>query len=140
MVVASPAARRVPLTASPPTNATVAELDRLRASDEACRVARDLQRQPRHPRPALATGVPLVVGPALPDDAEHGARVAWAGAGLMVPKRLLGPRSMRAAIRRVLNEPRFAIRAAEIASSGIAERAPRRAADLVESIAPAQGR
>jgi UDP:flavonoid glycosyltransferase YjiC (YdhE family) len=65
---------------------------------------------------ALARGVPIVIGPALPDDAERGARVAWTGAGLTVPRRLLGARSLRWAARQAIGEPRFAARAGAIAA------------------------
>ena len=40
---------------------------------------------------ALSEGVPLVVCPAGGDMGENGARVAWSGAGLMLPWGLLGP-------------------------------------------------
>jgi UDP:flavonoid glycosyltransferase YjiC (YdhE family) len=49
---------------------------------------------------ALAEGVPVLVSPAMPDDAEHGARVAWAGVGLMVPRWLRRPGSLQAAALR----------------------------------------
>ena len=39
---------------------------------------------------ALAAGVPVLVCPPAGDMAENGARVAWSGAGLMLPHRLLG--------------------------------------------------
>ena len=39
---------------------------------------------------ALAAGVPVLCCPAVGDMAENGARVAWSGAGLMLPWRLLG--------------------------------------------------
>ena len=84
---------------------------------------------------ALSEGVPLVVGPAMPDDAEHGARVAWAGAGLMVPKPLLKPGSLLVAVRRVLADPRFAARAREIAAWGQGNDGAARGAALVERYA-----
>jgi UDP:flavonoid glycosyltransferase YjiC (YdhE family) len=84
---------------------------------------------------ALTHGIPLVVGPALPDDAERGARVAWAGAGLLVPKRLLAARSLRWAARRVLGDPRFAESARAIGAWSRANDGPSRGADLVERYA-----
>jgi UDP:flavonoid glycosyltransferase YjiC (YdhE family) len=63
---------------------------------------------------ALAEGVPVLVCPAIGDMAETGARVAWAGVGLMLPGRLLGPGPLRWAVRRVLKDPGFAERAQEI--------------------------
>jgi UDP:flavonoid glycosyltransferase YjiC (YdhE family) len=65
---------------------------------------------------ALGEGVPLIVSPAMPDDAEHGARVAWAGVGSMIPRPLLRPAALRAAVRRVLADHRFAQRARTIAA------------------------
>ena len=82
---------------------------------------------------ALSEGVPVLISPAMPDDAEHGARVAWAGAGLMVPRPLLGERSLRAAARRLLGDPSFAERAAGIAAAGRERDGAARGADLVEA-------
>jgi UDP:flavonoid glycosyltransferase YjiC (YdhE family) len=65
---------------------------------------------------ALAEGVPVLVCPAIGDMAETGARVAWAGAGLMLPGRLLAPDTLRLASRSILRGPRFAARAAVIAA------------------------
>ena len=65
---------------------------------------------------ALAEGVPVLVCPAIGDMAETGARVAWAGAGLMVPGRLLSPGTLRLASRSILRGRRFAARAAVIAA------------------------
>jgi UDP:flavonoid glycosyltransferase YjiC (YdhE family) len=64
---------------------------------------------------ALAEGVPVLVCPAIGDMAETGARVAWAGAGLMLPGRLLGPRTLRRTSRLLLRDRSFVTRAAAIA-------------------------
>ena len=64
---------------------------------------------------ALAEGVPVLVCPAIGDMAETGARVAWAGAGLMLPGRLLGPRTLRRTARLLLRDRSFVTRAAAIA-------------------------
>ena len=45
---------------------------------------------------ALAAGAPVLCCPAVGDMAENGARVAWAGAGLMLPWRLAQPAALRA--------------------------------------------
>lgn len=84
---------------------------------------------------ALAAGSPLLVSPRAGDQAENGARVAWSGAGLMLPDRLLGPSALRASIRRLLGEPRFARRAAEIARWAAGNDGAGRAAALVERLA-----
>jgi UDP:flavonoid glycosyltransferase YjiC (YdhE family) len=65
---------------------------------------------------ALAEGVPLVVRPAGGDMGENGARVAWAGAGLMVPRPLLAAGPLRWAVRRVLADAGFAARARAISA------------------------
>jgi UDP:flavonoid glycosyltransferase YjiC (YdhE family) len=65
---------------------------------------------------ALAEGVPVLVCPAIGDMAETGARVAWAGVGLMLPGRLLRPGPLRWAVRRLLTGEDFAGAAATVAS------------------------
>jgi len=82
---------------------------------------------------ALSAGVPVVVCPVGADTAENGARLAWAGAGEMLPRRLLGPRSLRRVTRLVLTQRRYASRAREIAAWGAAHDGPRTAAALIES-------
>ena len=84
---------------------------------------------------ALGCGTPLVCCPAVGDMAENAARVAWAGAGLMVPWRLTGARSMRVAVRRVLGDASFGARAREIARWGEANDGAARGAELVEELA-----
>ena len=51
---------------------------------------------------ALECGCPVVVCPAGGDMAENAARVDWAGLGVRLPRRLLGPRSLRLAVARAL--------------------------------------
>ena len=84
---------------------------------------------------SLASGVPLLVCPADGDMPENAARVAWAGAGLRLPRRLLGRRTLRAAARRLLSEPRFAARAREIARWTGSNDGSVRGAELVEELA-----
>lgn len=84
---------------------------------------------------ALAAGTPLLVCPSVGDMGENAARVAWSGAGLSVPRRLLSRRSIRLATRRLLGEPRFAERAGEIAAWSEANDGAAAAADLVEDAA-----
>ncbi len=83
----------------------------------------------------LAAGSPVLVVPPAGDMAENGARVTWAGAGLMLPQRLLSASSLRAAVRRLLTEERFRRRAGEIATWHAGHDGPARAADLVEALA-----
>ena len=84
---------------------------------------------------ALQAGAPLLVCPDVGDMAENGARVAWAGAGLSLPRRLLSPRGIRLATKRILGEPRFGERAEEIARWSRANDGAERAAELVEGAA-----
>jgi UDP:flavonoid glycosyltransferase YjiC (YdhE family) len=53
---------------------------------------------------ALAEGVPVLVCPAWGDQADNGARAAWAGTGLTIPLRLLAPRPLRWTVRRLLGD------------------------------------
>src|SRR4051794_21380994 len=84
---------------------------------------------------SLAAGTPLLVSPAGGDMGENAARVSWSGAGLYVPRRLLSPRAIRVAMRRLLAEPGFTVRAEEIAAWSAAHDGARAAADRVESAA-----
>ena len=54
---------------------------------------------------ALACGVPVVGCPAAGDMAENAARVAWAGCGVSLPRRLVTPRGIRLAVRKLLAAP-----------------------------------
>jgi UDP:flavonoid glycosyltransferase YjiC (YdhE family) len=81
---------------------------------------------------SLAAGAPLVVHPAMPDDTEHGARVAWAGAGVMVRRRAHLPGALGRAIERVLTDGRFRAGAGELATWCAANDGAVRGAELVE--------
>jgi UDP:flavonoid glycosyltransferase YjiC (YdhE family) len=63
---------------------------------------------------ALASGVPVVGCPAAGDMAENAARLDWTGCGVSLPRRLITPRGVRLAVRRLLSEPGYARRAAEL--------------------------
>ena len=84
---------------------------------------------------ALTAGVPVLCCPAVGDMAENGARVAWSGAGLMLPWRLLGRRTLRLAVRRLLGDDSFRARAGEIEAWARANDGAERAAALVEQLA-----
>jgi UDP:flavonoid glycosyltransferase YjiC (YdhE family) len=83
---------------------------------------------------ALGAGAPALCCPAVGDMAENSARVAWAGAGLMLPWRLTGAASVRWAARRVLADPGFRRRASEIAVWASQNDGAERGAELVEHI------
>jgi UDP:flavonoid glycosyltransferase YjiC (YdhE family) len=84
---------------------------------------------------ALAAGAPLLVCPAVGDMAENGARVAWSGTGLTLPRRLLSRRGIRLATRRLLADARCRGRAEELATWAEANDGASRAAELVEDAA-----
>jgi UDP:flavonoid glycosyltransferase YjiC (YdhE family) len=60
---------------------------------------------------SLASGVPVVACPAAGDMGENAARIAWAGVGVPLPRRLVTARGVRLAVQRVLSEPAIAERA-----------------------------
>jgi UDP:flavonoid glycosyltransferase YjiC (YdhE family) len=60
---------------------------------------------------ALASGVPLVACPAAGDMGENASRVAWAGVGVPLPRRLVSARGVRLAVARVLADARYTQRA-----------------------------
>jgi MGT family glycosyltransferase len=84
---------------------------------------------------ALAAGVPVICCPAVGDMAENAARVAWAGAGLMLPWRLTRSAALRVAVRKALSGAGFRIRAGEIASWSREHDGASAGADLVENLA-----
>ena len=84
---------------------------------------------------ALGAGVPVTACPAVGDMAENGARVAWAGAGLMLPRRLTRPGPLRMVARRILTDGGFKQRAEEISAWGRQNDGAERGAELVERFA-----
>lgn len=84
---------------------------------------------------ALASGAPVLAVPHAGDMAENAARADWAGVGVRLPWRLLGPRTLRLATRRALAEPSLAARARELAAWAAAHDGAERAAELVEGLA-----
>jgi UDP:flavonoid glycosyltransferase YjiC (YdhE family) len=60
---------------------------------------------------ALSCGCALVVCPAGGDMAENAARTDWAGLGVRLPRRLLGPHTLRLAVQRALGDARMRARA-----------------------------
>jgi len=84
---------------------------------------------------ALTAGCVVVACPAAGDMYENAARVAWAGAGVRLPRRLTTPRGVRLAVQRALAEPRLGERAREMAAWAATHDAAGRAAELVERLA-----
>ena len=84
---------------------------------------------------ALACGCAVLAVPHVGDMAENAARADWAGVGVRLPWRLLGPASLRLAVRRALAERSLAERARELAAWAAANDGAARSADLVEQLA-----
>jgi MGT family glycosyltransferase len=87
---------------------------------------------------ALACGCPVVAVPHAGDMAENAARADWGGVGVRLPWRLVGPATVRLAVRRALGEPSLAARAAELATWSRANDGASAAAQLVEQLAVSQ--
>src|SRR3954469_4810473 len=63
---------------------------------------------------SLASGVPLVACPAAGDMGENASRIAWAGVGVPLPRRLVTARGVRLAVARVLRDAGFEQRARSV--------------------------
>ena len=87
---------------------------------------------------ALASGCVVVGCPAAGDMAENAARIDWAGVGVRVPRRFVGPRALRLAVRRALRDGEMRARARELAAWAAGHDGAATAAGLVEALA-AQG-
>src|SRR3954452_9637874 len=60
---------------------------------------------------SLASGVPLVACPAAGDMGENASRIAWAGVGVPLARRLVSARGVRLAVQKVLSDRRYSERA-----------------------------
>lgn len=65
---------------------------------------------------ALRAGVPIVAAGRTEDKAEVGARVAWSGVGVEIPKQRPSVEDLRDAVGRVLSEPAYLRRARAVAA------------------------
>jgi UDP:flavonoid glycosyltransferase YjiC (YdhE family) len=84
---------------------------------------------------ALASGTPLVACPHAGDMAENAARVRWSGLGVSLPRRFHTPRGVRLAVRRLLADPSYAERAAEVRDWCTGHDGAATAADELEAFA-----
>jgi UDP:flavonoid glycosyltransferase YjiC (YdhE family) len=82
---------------------------------------------------ALASGAAVVACPEAGDQNENAARIAWVGAGVRVPRRLITPANVRAAVRMALEDPAIGARARELAAWAAGNDGATRAAELVEA-------
>jgi UDP:flavonoid glycosyltransferase YjiC (YdhE family) len=81
---------------------------------------------------ALASGAPVIGCPAAGDMAENAARIAWAGAGVSLPRRLVTGRGVRLAVRKVLSDPGYTNRAGDLAAWAARRDGAAVAADALE--------
>jgi UDP:flavonoid glycosyltransferase YjiC (YdhE family) len=65
---------------------------------------------------ALSHGVPIVGAGLTQDKADVNARIAWSGVGIDLRSNEPAPQAVRDAVRAVLDQPRYRIRAKEIAA------------------------
>jgi UDP:flavonoid glycosyltransferase YjiC (YdhE family) len=89
---------------------------------------------------ALASGAPVVACQEAGDMAENASRVAWSGAGVSLPRRLVTPRGVRLAVERVLADGRLARRAGELRDWAARNDGGARAAAAVEAFAAREAR
>lgn len=85
---------------------------------------------------ALAESVPVVAAGTTEDKLEVNARIAHAGVGIDLRTSRPKPAVIRAAVRKVLTEPAYAVRAGELAAEIAAAGREQQAATLLESAAP----
>ena len=83
---------------------------------------------------ALASGTPVIACPHAGDMAENSARIRWAGLGVSLPRRFHTPRGIRLAVGRLLANPDYARRAAEVRAWCEAHDGAAAAAELLESV------
>jgi MGT family glycosyltransferase len=88
---------------------------------------------------ALIAGIPQVVVPLGRDQPDNAARVVYAGAGVRLRKNA-SARALRAAVARVIEDPRYQAGAARMASRLAAERDANLAVDELERVAAAAPR
>src|ERR1700744_3074172 len=84
---------------------------------------------------ALASGCRVLAVPHAGDMAENAARVDWAGAGVRLPWRVLGPRTLRLAVPHGLPAGSLAGRRGGLEAWAAAHAGAERAADLVGRLA-----
>lgn len=88
---------------------------------------------------ALSHGCAVIACPVAGDMNENAARVAWAGAGLRLPSRLIAPRPLRLAVMRAIEDGAIAAKARELARWSKTHDAAATAAPLIEALAQPGG-
>lgn len=84
---------------------------------------------------ALANGVPVISAGITEDKPEVGNRIAHSGVGVNLRTHRPTPEQVRAAFRKVINDPRYRARAQEMKTELARHDAPKEAADLLERLA-----
>lgn len=87
---------------------------------------------------ALTSGAPVVVTPDSGDQYENAARVRWAGVGVAVPHRFSSPRTIAAAVEKLLADPGSRRRTQALAEWAAEHDAAGRAADEILDFAAAR--
>ncbi|NMN97352.1 glycosyltransferase [Antrihabitans stalactiti] len=88
---------------------------------------------------ALSHGVPMVQAGTTEEKAENAARIQWSGVGLRLGKTHPAPEKVRRAVRRVLDEPSFAVAARKVQAEMAEHDAGNEGADLLEELATRRG-
>jgi MGT family glycosyltransferase len=88
---------------------------------------------------AMEAGVPLVLVPTTWDKPDNARRVTEAGAGVKLSPKSCTPDTLRAAVREVLDVPRYRDAARHMAAVLAASPGPARAAELLEALAAQEG-
>ena len=88
---------------------------------------------------ALASGCAVVAVPSAGDMNENAARVDWAGVGVRIPSRLVGPRALRLAVGRAVEDGALRHRARAVGAWLDHADPATRAAELVEALAARGG-
>jgi UDP:flavonoid glycosyltransferase YjiC (YdhE family) len=83
---------------------------------------------------ALHSGAVVVAVPVGADMGENAARLDWAGLGVRLPGRLVAPETVRLAVSRALEDPRYHDRVREVAAWSAGHDGPTRAAQLIEAL------
>jgi MGT family glycosyltransferase len=84
---------------------------------------------------ALSLGVPVLACPVAGDMNENAARLAWAGAGVRLPRRFISARPVRRALQRVIVDESIRERARSFAAWSSTHDAGVRASELIEALA-----
>jgi len=83
---------------------------------------------------ALHSGAVVVAVPVGADMGENAARLDWAGLGVRLPGRLVAPATVRLAVARALEDPRYGERTRAVAAWSAANDGATRAAELIEAL------